>query len=99
MAAKRPREGLRLTGSSSAEEVSEWLSLMVPAFTGREDVLRSCSHIDGAALLALDEAAMKQLGFKAFGVRRKLTLCIKEMLATPPSNEEPARYTIPPLVC
>ena len=88
MAAKRPREGLRLTAGSSAEEVSEWLSLMVPAFAGREDVLRGCSHIDGAALLALDEAAMKQLGFKAFGVRRKLTLCIKEMLATPPSSEE-----------
>ena len=96
MAAKRPREGLRLTGSSSAEEVSEWLSLMVPAFAGREDVLRSCSHIDGAALLALDEAAMKQLGFKAFGVRRKLTLCIKEMLATPPSSEEPAAAAAAP---
>ena len=84
---KRPRsagddEALRLTAASSTTEVGEWLSLMVPAFEGRDAALASCAHLDGAKLIALTEADMRGLGFKAFGVRRKLTLAIKEMVAS-----------------
>lgn len=84
---KRPRstgddEALRLTAASSSTEVCEWLSAMVPAFEGRDAALASCAHLDGAKLVALTEADMRGLGFKAFGVRRKLTLAIKEMVAS-----------------
>ena len=79
--AKREREpgALALTAASAAAEVAEWLAIMVPAFDGRDAALAACASLDGAALLELTEARMKELGFKAFGIRRKLTLCIREM--------------------
>ena len=95
-ATKRERETtVSLTAASSAEEVKDWLGIMLPPFEGRAAVLSACSHLDGAALLSLTEREMKGLGINSFGVRRKLSLCIRE-LRLPAAEGSTAAAAAPP---
>eukprot|EP01047_Picozoa_sp_COSAG01_P074633 COSAG01_NODE_12529_length_1724_cov_114.307077_1_plen_305_part_10 len=78
-----------LNRSSSAAEVGEWLAAVLPPFEGRESVLGAFAHIDGAALIRLDEAGMQRLGLKKWGLRRKLWLLIKglKLAGDPTAND------------
>eukprot|EP01047_Picozoa_sp_COSAG01_P053395 COSAG01_NODE_5720_length_4076_cov_49.466181_2_plen_215_part_00 len=78
-----------LSRSSSAAEVGEWLAAVLPPFEGRESVLGAFAHIDGAALIRLDEADMQRLGLKKWGLRRKLSLLIKglKLAGDPTAND------------
>ena len=72
-----------LTTNSSTVEVQEWLNITLPEFKDRESVLNACSHLNGSALLSplITEQEMKdRLGMKPFGIRRKLTLALKELV-------------------